>query len=257
MLSPEALEEYRRMTAGQRLELSFRLTEEATPYLFSGSREQIKRKFELLRRQNDERNRRILAGVARTKKAKMRNVTETLHTLVELLDQLSVDYAVMGGFAVRAHGVPRPTYDIDVTIVLERARISELFSRLQRHDYSIPQARENGWIVRLKGLPLIKLQRYIGEESLDVDLFLAESEFQLEVMKRRLHLEADGHTLSVVSPEDLVLFKLLAARPRDLGDVADVLFIQGQLDETYMRRWARELGVSDRLEKALAEQLDD
>jgi hypothetical protein len=29
------------------------------------------------------------------------------------------------------------------------------------------------------------------------------------------------------------------------------------LDETYMRRWARELGVSDRLEKALAEQLDD
>jgi hypothetical protein len=76
-------------------------------------------------------------------------------------------------------------------------------------------------------------------------------------MKRRLHLEADGHTLSVVSPEDLVLFKLLAARPRDLGDVADVLFIQGQLDETYMRRWARELGVSDRLEKALAEQLDD
>ena len=43
----------------------------------------------------------------------MKNVTETLHTLVELLDQLLIDYAVMGGFAVRAHGVPRPTYDID------------------------------------------------------------------------------------------------------------------------------------------------
>jgi hypothetical protein len=42
----------------------------------------------------------------------MENVTDTLHTLVQLMDQLSLDYAVMGGFAVRAHGVPRPTYEL-------------------------------------------------------------------------------------------------------------------------------------------------
>lgn len=67
MLSRETLERYRRMTPGERLELTFRLTEEATPYLFVGTPEQVRRKFELLRRQNDERNERILAGLARTK----------------------------------------------------------------------------------------------------------------------------------------------------------------------------------------------
>ncbi len=36
MLSRETLEEYRRMTPGQRLALTLRLTEEATPYLFAG-----------------------------------------------------------------------------------------------------------------------------------------------------------------------------------------------------------------------------
>jgi hypothetical protein len=35
----------------------------------------------------------------------MKSVIETLQTLVSLLDQLSIEYAIMGGFAVRAHGV--------------------------------------------------------------------------------------------------------------------------------------------------------
>jgi hypothetical protein len=66
MLSHETLKAYRRMTPGQRLALAFRLTDEATPYLFMGTPEQVSRRFELLRRQNDERNQRILEGIART-----------------------------------------------------------------------------------------------------------------------------------------------------------------------------------------------
>jgi hypothetical protein len=55
-----------------------------------------------------------------------------------------------------------------------------------------------------------------------------------------------------VSPEDLILLKVVAARPRDLGDIEDVLFAQSDLDETYMRRWAKELGVAEKLEEVLA-----
>lgn len=33
----------------------------------------------------------------------------------------------------------------------------------------------------------------------------------------------------------------------------DVLFTQGQLDERYLRHWAQELGVTERLERVLAE----
>ncbi len=68
MLSPETLERYRRMTPGERLELTFKLTDEAEPYLFVGTPEQVKRRFELLRRQNDERNLRMLEGIARAKR---------------------------------------------------------------------------------------------------------------------------------------------------------------------------------------------
>ena len=69
MLSDETLDRYRRMTPGERLALSFRLTEEATPHLFAGTPEQVQRRFELLHRQNEERNRRMLEGISRTRRS--------------------------------------------------------------------------------------------------------------------------------------------------------------------------------------------
>jgi hypothetical protein len=69
MLSKETLESYRRMTLGQRLELVLQMMRENTPYLFVGTPEQVDRKFELIRRENDARNRGILEGLARRKGA--------------------------------------------------------------------------------------------------------------------------------------------------------------------------------------------
>jgi hypothetical protein len=66
MLSRESLEEYRRMTNAERLRITLEMIRENTPYLLRGTPEQVDRRFELLRRQNDERNRRMLEGIART-----------------------------------------------------------------------------------------------------------------------------------------------------------------------------------------------
>jgi hypothetical protein len=68
MLSPETLEHYRRMTPGQRLSLSLRMTTEQTPWLFAGPPDVVTRRFELLRRQNDERNLRICEALARAER---------------------------------------------------------------------------------------------------------------------------------------------------------------------------------------------
>jgi hypothetical protein len=67
MLSRESLEQYRRMSPSERLRLVLDMIREETPYLLRGTPEQIDRRFELLRRQNDERNRRMLQGIARTR----------------------------------------------------------------------------------------------------------------------------------------------------------------------------------------------
>jgi hypothetical protein len=60
MLSAEQIEMYRRMTTGQRLAFTLRMIEENEPALLHGPPEVVRRRFELIERQNNERNQRIL-----------------------------------------------------------------------------------------------------------------------------------------------------------------------------------------------------
>jgi predicted nucleotidyltransferase len=181
----------------------------------------------------------------------MKGVIETLESVVELLDRLNHPYAVMGGIAVRAYAIPRATYDVDLTIAVERSQVPALFVALRELDFAIPGPYETGWVDRIAGMPLLKLKRYYEGKTLDVDLFLVESEFQKEVMKRRIQVDSEGRNYWMVTPEDLILFKLAADRPRDHVDVADVLFMQGELDIPYMQSWAKVLEVEEKLEQAL------
>ncbi len=65
MLSQETLDEYRRMTAGQRLELTFELIRENAPYLLKGEPELVRRRFELLEKENSLRDEKIIAALAK------------------------------------------------------------------------------------------------------------------------------------------------------------------------------------------------
>ena len=69
MLSRETLEAYRQMTPGQRLEIALEMMRPNMERMFSGTPEMVERRFELLRRQNEDRNCRMLTAIARTGKA--------------------------------------------------------------------------------------------------------------------------------------------------------------------------------------------
>jgi hypothetical protein len=46
----------------------------------------------------------------------MTDLTAVIHDLIDVFEELRLPYAIMGGIAVRAHGIPRPTYDVDFTL---------------------------------------------------------------------------------------------------------------------------------------------
>ncbi|BBO36506.1 hypothetical protein [Lacipirellula parvula] len=69
MLSEETLNEYRRMTPGQRFNLTLRAIRESIPYLDSGTPDQVERRFQLIRRENDLRNENMLKAMARLQDA--------------------------------------------------------------------------------------------------------------------------------------------------------------------------------------------
>lgn len=116
----------------------------------------------------------------------------------------------------------------------------------------MPDQFLGGWVNRVADMPLVKFRLNIDGHGLDIDVFLAESPYQEEIMRRRRLRELQGRQISVVSAEDLVLLKLIAARPRDLGDIDNVLLAKPGIDEDYIRRWAVPLGVAEKLEELLA-----
>lgn len=68
MLSPESIDRYRKMPLADKIRLVMRMIEEQTPALFEGPSEVVRRAFELLRRENDARNRNMLECIARTRR---------------------------------------------------------------------------------------------------------------------------------------------------------------------------------------------
>lgn len=182
----------------------------------------------------------------------MKTVEEVLLDMVSLCETQNLDYAVMGGLAVRVHGIPRPTYDVDFQLTVDEQRLKDFLTSLEELGYSCYAPYDRGWRDQVGGMPLIKLKTYMVDgQSIDIDVFLSETPFQRSVMERRVRVEFEGKSVWFVTPEDLILFKVLANRPRDLGDVADVLFVQGDLDSSYMVHWANELGISQRFAQIL------
>ena len=68
MLSQKTIARYLTMPLGDKLRLVLDMCRESSRFLLMGSSEHVARKFELIRRENDARNRNMLSAIARTRK---------------------------------------------------------------------------------------------------------------------------------------------------------------------------------------------
>ncbi len=170
--------------------------------------------------------------------------------LRDALEGLGVPYAVMGGIAASAWGLPRFTHDIDVAVNLRASEIGQLLGILEKRGYLIPEEFRRGWSDQLAGTRKVAVKRVAGNHIWDIDLFLAESDFLRSALARRKLVDLDGRQTPLITPEDLVVLKLVAWRPKDQGDIDDLLLVVSALDDTYLRDWAERLGIRNRLDEA-------
>lgn len=181
-----------------------------------------------------------------------KTVEDVLLEMVGLCESFGLSYAILGGLAVRVHGIPRPTYDVDFELTVSDQQLAAFFDTAEKLGYEVAAPYRTGWRDLVGGMPLVKLKTYVDVgHTIDVDIFVNDTPFQASAMERRMRILFRERQLWFVTPEDLILLKLLANRPRDQGDIADVLFVQGQLDEEYLKRWASALEITDRLTAAL------
>ena len=180
-------------------------------------------------------------------------ILRVLARVLDVLARAGVECAVMGGFAVRHWAIPRPTYDVDFAVSLEGDALVHLLRTLEKEGFVVDRQFTSGFTDALSGMRKVNIGCFESGTVWRIDIFLATTPFARSAFDRRVPTEFEGMKLSVVTAEDLLLFKLLADRHKDRMDVEDMLLVCGQLDTAYLRKWAEHLGISDRLERALRE----
>lgn len=180
-------------------------------------------------------------------------VREVALKLVDLLERHDTPYTLMGGLVVPIWGIPRATYDIDVALSLDDAALPDFLSRARDVGFTIEPPYDRGYRDTLRDMQLLHMEWWTeNSRRIEVDVFLVSTPYQRVAFQRRRRVKIDDRSAWVLDPADLILHKLVAARPKDLADIQNVLAVQGIPDEPYLREWAHRLGVEAALAEALA-----
>lgn len=152
---------------------------------------------------------------------------------------------LIGGVAVIAHGVRRLTDDVDATLWGEGLDLEDLRRRLASQDI-VPRIADALSFARKNQVLLLRHVR----SDVEIDLSLAWLPFERDALERAQFLAIGRRRVRVALPEDLVVYKAIAARERDLSDVERLLELHASaMDLPRVRRTVEELaGVLDRPE---------
>jgi hypothetical protein len=174
-----------------------------------------------------------------------------LAALSAALADAGAELVLMGGYAVVVWGVPRATYDVDVLVRVDD--MQRCLATLEQHGFGVDHAYKQGWVDRIRDMPLVKASSFRDGRSIASDLFPVTTPLQQSAFARASLIEVPeaNITARVISAADLILFKLLADRQKDRLDVQNVLTVQGVPDPEYLTEWAHKLGVEAGLARAL------
>jgi len=156
--------------------------------------------------------------------------------IAKILESLKIPYIVTGGFAVAVLAKPRFTADIDIVVELLPKNVSQLVKRLFLIDKDVYVSEEaiRDAIEKKEEFNFIHPQT-----GLKVDFWVKRYSF--EKFKRAIVKKIDGQKVNFISPEDLILSKLIwykeSKSTRHLEDIKLILETS-KPDLNYIKNWA-------------------
>jgi len=172
------------------------------------------------------------------------------------LERLGILHTIGGSIASSIAGEPRTTVDIDVVVAIDESGIPAILHAFEEDFYVDEDALRRA--VRDRASTNLIHQA----SQIKVDIHVAGgTPLDSQQLERRRAVEiAPGQTLHVHPPEDILLQKLRWYRKggevsdRQWRDIVGIVRVQGErLDREYLQRHAPVLGVTDLLERALAQ----
>jgi len=177
-------------------------------------------------------------------KTELSTPEELLCLAAKILEELAIPYLITGGMAVAVWAKPRFTWDIDIVIELLPEKLPLLAQRLLAIDKDVYVSRE----AMRRALENKGEFNFIHPQTgLKVDFWVLKNDsFDKNRIKNPVKKIIDGQAVNFISPEDLILSKLLwhkiSPSDKQTEDIKSVLRIS-KVDIDYIKQWAHKQGT--------------
>ena len=171
---------------------------------------------------------------------------------IDLIRSARTPFLLIGGLAVIALGVARTTADIDLVAYADPGRGAALIDLARAAGFTAAHDE----LARMEATGTLRFKR----GPFQLDIILASLPFESAALERAQRKRLFGRLVPLPTPEDLLLFKVLAGRDKDLHDAVGIARRHlARLDRRYLERsinqvcdLAEDLTAKRQLEAVLA-----
>ncbi len=162
-----------------------------------------------------------------------------LRDLVAWLQATHVPGAIIGGVAASLLGRPRATRDIDAVVLLDEKDWGPFLGTGTQLGF-VPRLSDPLGFAHTARVLLVRHE----SSGIDIDIAFGALPFEEEAITRAVWRDIGGIRLPLPVPEDLIIMKAVAHRPRDMADIESILDAHLKLDRRRVRRWVREFSTA-------------
>jgi hypothetical protein len=170
---------------------------------------------------------------------------ELLKRVVQVLEDLSIEYMVTGSVSSSVQGEPRLTHDVDLVVDLSIDAAKRLCEAFVGDDYYLSEIAVQEALVQRTMFNLLDL---VSGDKVDFWI-LTDAPFDRSRFARKQPVNILDLSFAISAPEDTILMKLHWAQlsggsQKQYTDALRVYEVQqGTLDLDYLNAWASRLGV--------------
>lgn len=161
---------------------------------------------------------------------------EALKHINDIFRKFNIQYTLIGAYAVAIWGIARATQDIDFLARIPQEKMSQIIKIFKlkgfKTEVNIGDAKDP-----IAGVLKLIYTHNKTEEVIDILLGIRKSP---DIFKRTKKIDILGLKIPVISPEDLIITKILAGGPLDIEDTKNIINImENAIDSNYIKTFCK------------------
>ena len=177
----------------------------------------------------------------------MNRLEKLLSRIAGILDREGIPYMIIGGQAVLIHGEPRFTRDIDITLGVSAENAAHFEKALAKNDFKPACENPASFARETNVFPVMD-----KHSKVRVDFLFSDLPYERAAIARAESVLVAGTAVRFIRADDLLIYKLIAGRPRDIEDASGIWARKKKdIDLVYIQEWLSRFSALDELKDIL------